>query len=239
MTRSRAAGSAPASAAGEVGHVGAEVHDAHRPARRARGSGAAVSALLASVSRAAPSARSTAARARRPRPTVASTSPPWTDTTSGASGRRAPHRVAGRDGVVGVHEVEGERPAQAAQAPAAAPGPPRLPTTRRRAGAAARGSARSRTSIPSSSAWRRLAQRRGDRRPVAGGAARRADGQRPVQHQDAHVGAGVAGGQRLAVRPHAEHGVAGARVVLGDARRRASPRCGARPASAGPRRAGT
>ena len=39
---------------------------------------------------------------------------------------------------------------------------------------------------------------------------------RPVEHEHAHVGAGVARGERLAVRPHAEHGVRGARVVLGD-----------------------
>ena len=37
-----------------------------------------------------------------------------------------------------------------------------------------------------------------------------------MQHEHAHVGPGVAGGQRLAVRPDAEHRVGGARVVLGD-----------------------
>ena len=42
------------------------------------------------------------------------------------------------------------------------------------------------------------------------------DGTGPVEHEHADVGAGVARGERLAVRPHAEHRVRGARVVLGD-----------------------
>ena len=37
-----------------------------------------------------------------------------------------------------------------------------------------------------------------------------------MQDEHAHVGPGVARGERLAVRPHAEHRVGGARVVLGD-----------------------
>ena len=37
-----------------------------------------------------------------------------------------------------------------------------------------------------------------------------------MEHEHTHVSAGVARGERLAMRPHAEHGVRGARVVLGD-----------------------
>ena len=37
-----------------------------------------------------------------------------------------------------------------------------------------------------------------------------------MEDEHADVGAGVARGERLAVGPHAEHGVRGARVVLGD-----------------------
>ena len=53
---------------------------------------------------------------------------------------------------------------------------------------------------------RRVAQARGPRRD------------RAVQHEHAHVGAGVARGQRLAVGPHAEHRVVGARIELADDR---------------------
>ena len=37
-----------------------------------------------------------------------------------------------------------------------------------------------------------------------------------MQHEHAHLGARVARGERLAVRPDAEDGVGGPRVVLGD-----------------------
>ena len=37
-----------------------------------------------------------------------------------------------------------------------------------------------------------------------------------MQHEHAHLRAGVARGERLAVRPDAEHRVGRARVVLGD-----------------------
>jgi hypothetical protein len=37
-----------------------------------------------------------------------------------------------------------------------------------------------------------------------------------MQDEHAHVRAGVAGGERLPVRPDTEHRVGGARVVLGD-----------------------
>ena len=44
-----------------------------------------------------------------------------------------------------------------------------------------------------------------------------------VQHEHAHVGSRVACGERLAVRPHAENGIAAARVELGNHR---DPRSG-------------
>ena len=39
---------------------------------------------------------------------------------------------------------------------------------------------------------------------------------RPVEHEHADLGAGVAGRHGLAMRPHAEHPIGGARVELGD-----------------------
>ncbi len=41
-------------------------------------------------------------------------------------------------------------------------------------------------------------------------------GDEAVEDEDADVGAGVADGDRLAVRPDAEHGICGAGVELGD-----------------------
>ena len=61
----------------------------------------------------------------------------------------------------------------------------------------------------------RLAQRR-DQRARLAGAQGRLRGHGAVQDEHAHVGPGVACGERLPVRPDAEHRVGGARVVLGD-----------------------
>ncbi len=59
----------------------------------------------------------------------------------------------------------------------------------------------------------RLAQRGAPRIAVAQAPGGR---DRPVQDDDVDVGAGVARGERLAVRPDAEHRVVGARVELRD-----------------------
>ena len=128
-----------------------------------------------------------------------------------AAPRRRPARRSGR-----ARGRTGTRGAAAA-ARARASAPPTRPRRRSCAGAAARGTARSVTSIPSSSAAQRLAQRRGQRAQVAR-AQRGLRGHRAVQDEHAHVGAGVARRERLPVRPHAQHRVRGARVVLGDDR---------------------
>ena len=61
----------------------------------------------------------------------------------------------------------------------------------------------------------RLAQR-GEQRARAVALQRGPRRDRAVQDEHAHVGAGVARGERLAVRPDAEDGIGRARVVLGD-----------------------
>ena len=69
-----------------------------------------------------------ARRRRRSARATASTSPPWTETTTGAPGARAADRVARRRGVVGVDEVERERAPQPAQRERAASAPPTRPS---------------------------------------------------------------------------------------------------------------
>ena len=103
--------------------------------------------------------------------------------------------------------------------------------------------------MPSSVARRRLARaRRGGARGGARAVAQRgAAAARAVQDEHAHVGAGVARGDRLAVRPDAEHRVGGARIELGDdrdlhrtaprpARPRRASRTGGRRGTRAPRR---
>ena len=166
------------------------------------------------------------------------------------AGPRAPHRVAGRRGVVGVDEVEGEAAPQLPQRERQARRRPRAPAAVR-----ARPRRRDERHVGHLDAVERgaerLAQRR-DQRPRLARAQRRLRRHRAVQDEHAHVGPGVARGERLAVRPDAEHRVGGARVVLGDdrdahlatrlldgsgspARRRCAPRR-ARPRGSRPRR---
>ena len=156
-----------------------------------------------------------------------STSPPWTETTYGVPGPRAPHRVAARRRVVGVDEVVGELPPQPPQRERAAAAPPTRPSCRRCAAAAGRGTARS---GPRSRRAPRAAAGAAGATSAAGSRARERGlrRHRAVQDEHAHVGAGVARGERLPVRPDAEHGVGGARVVLRDDRdAHQSARCSA------------
>ena len=129
---------------------------------------------------------------------------------------RAQHRVGRRDRVVGVHQVVGELPAQPAQGGRQRrrrPGPPRPVAARARRGeeghvahveAVELGAPR--LGGQGAHGARRVAQARGPR------------GNGPVQHEHAHVGAGVARRQRLAVGPDAEHRVVCARIELADDR---------------------
>ena len=196
--------------------VGAEVHDLASARRRARWQRAAIPARVrqhdaARAARPARTARAPAARAlgdRRARRRRGRRRRPARRAARAARRRRpAPRSGRGR-GRTGTR-------AAAAAARAAASAPPTRPTSRSCAAAAGRGTGRS----------RRAARRA--RRAAAGAAARAARARpaaaqrgprrdRAVQHEHAHVGAGVARGERLAVRPDAEHRVGGARVVLGD-----------------------
>ena len=108
--------------------VGAEVHDARvgraELARALLGAGG--------VGEHEPGARRAPASpppGRRRRRTTDSTSPPWTEITTGTPGPRAPHRVAGGRGVVGVDEVEREarRSRRSASARLGAAHAPQLP----------------------------------------------------------------------------------------------------------------
>ena len=59
--------------------------------------------------------------------TTESTSPPWTETTTGVVGARPPHRIAGGRGVVGVDEVEREAAVEPPQREREARSRPRAP----------------------------------------------------------------------------------------------------------------
>ena len=174
---------------------------------------ASVPAELASTSRALASARVTAvvaAGAADDRQHVAAVD----GDDERRAGPRAPHGVTGRRGVVGVDEVEGEARAAVPQRQRKARRRPRAP-----AAVGARARRREERDVGDLDAVergvQRLAQRLEEllRLPLA---QRRLRGHRAVQDEHPHVGAGVARGQRLAVRPDAEHRVGGARVVLGD-----------------------
>ena len=131
--------------------------------------------------------------------------------------RGAADRVAGGHGVVRVDQVERELPAQPAQRPAQhgrGPGSPARVAPRPRRRQVAHVVQRQ----PVELGPRRLADHR-QRAPDVGRADRRQRRHRPVQHEHPHVGPGVARGERLAVRPDATDGVAGAGVVLGDDQR--------------------
>ena len=197
--------------------VGAEVHDARRARRRARGSAsrrsppswparAARRAERRAGPRARPARRARGDEARRRR---------GRRRPAGTPGARAPHGVAGRARRSGRGRGRTANRGAAAQRERQRRRGPGAPACRSCAAAAARGTGRSRRAMPSSSArsgWRSGAI---SARGVAA-AQRRARRDRAVQHEHAHVGAGVARGERLAVRPDAEHRVGGARVVLGD-----------------------
>ena len=187
---------------------------ARAPSARQRSS---IPPLLASTRRARPSAARTASapagEARRGVEDVAA--------VDGDDERRAQpgaaDRIAGRHGVVRVDEVEGEAPAQRAQRDRQRRRGPAPPAAVRR-----RPRRRDERDVGDLDAVerraRRLGQRAGGRargggRPAARVGPRR---QRAVQHEHAHVGAGVARGDRLAVRPEPEHRVRRARIELRD-----------------------
>ena len=121
---------------------------------------------------------------------------------------RPSHRVAGGRRVVGVDEIDvhaAERELQGRRRPRA---PLRVGPRARR------GQERD---VRDLEAVEPRAQRltQGVEQPLALGE-RRAARHRAVEDEHADVGAGVTRRERLAVGPHAEHGVRGARVVLGD-----------------------
>src|ERR1700683_3563614 len=126
-------------------------------------------------------------------------------------------RVAGRHGVVRMDEVEWERAVKATQGDGEGGGGPGSP---RGVGAIAGG--RDVGDIADGQAVAglraRLAQQLGgggssSARPGGEG---RAGGHEAVQDEHAHVGAGIARGERLAMRPDPQHGIALAGVELGD-----------------------
>ena len=120
-----------------AGQVGAEVHDAGGAGAERAGAALDRARVREHQPRAAERARGPPARRAR-RSATDSTSPPWTETTYGAPGRGAAHGVAGGRGVVGVHEVVGERAPQAAQGERQRRAPPTRPSSRSCAAAAAR-----------------------------------------------------------------------------------------------------
>ena len=130
------------------------------------------------------------------------------------AGARAAHRVAGRRRVVGVDEVERELAPEHAQGERERRRRPRAPRA-----VAARPRRRDEGHVvdaqPVELGAQRLAQR-GDERARVAAAQRRPRRHGPVQHEHPHLRAGVARGERLPVRPDAEHRVGRARVVLGD-----------------------
>jgi hypothetical protein len=205
----------PRRPAGREAEVRAEMHDA-----RVAGSQLAAAGLraveLASTSRAAASAPRTARSPAADSRATASTSPPCTETTSGVPmrarrPRRPPARRSARARGSKANRRRRRRRASASE------GRPTPPSGRKSAAAGARGTARTVTSMPSSSArsgWRSgLHERRGPARAHGG-----QRGHRPVQHEHAHVGPGVTRGQRLPVRPYPEDRVERPRVVLRDDR---------------------
>ena len=135
----------------------------------------------------------------------------------GAGEARPSGRVAGRHGVVRMDEVEWERAVKATQGDGEGGGGPGSP---RGVGAIAGG--RDVGDIADGQAVAglraRLAQQLGgggssSARPGGEG---RAGGHEAVQDEHAHVGAGIARGERLAMRPDPQHGIALAGVELGD-----------------------
>jgi hypothetical protein len=127
---------------------------------------------------------------------------------------RPAHGVPRRDGVVRVHEVEPEAPAQAAQVDperGSGPGAPR-PVV---AGARRRRERHVVDVEPVEHPAARMAQQR-ERRAGQLAPRRAQRGDRPVQDDDVHLRPGVPGGERLPVGPDAEDRVVLARVVLRD-----------------------
>ena len=134
-------------------------------------------------------------------------------------GERTAHGVPGRDGVVRVHEIERERRAKTPQRERERR---RRPGRPRGVGALAR-----RRHVrdvgdgqPVARLRARLAQPLGELVRDSARAARQRGARRhdAVQDEHAHLGAGPARGQRLTMGPDAEHGIAPARVELGDHR---------------------
>ena len=155
-------------------------------------------------------ARSPAGEASRDR----STSPPWTETTSGRPRPRAAHRVARRRGVVGVDEVEREPPAQRAAARAPAAARPTRPSSRR--ARPRRGEERHVGDLePVELGVQRLAQRREQLAPGGGCAARPAA---------ARAGAARARGRRRRRRAPRAPGGAPTRRAPGRRRAGSTPR---------------
>ena len=129
------------------------------------------------------------------------------------------HGVGGRDGVVSVNELKRERACEPSQGERQRGRRPRAPGCVR---ALTRG--RHVRNVDDGEPVVRLAARlahelRERARCAAQPSAERGPRRhQAMQDQDADLGAGAARGERLAVRPHAQHGVAMARVELGDDR---------------------
>ena len=128
----------------------------------------------------------------------------------------APRGVARRHGVVGVDELEGELPPEPSHGSGEhgrRPCSPRgiRPVARRRDVGHVRDAQAVHCLLE------RLADEGGHRTCRAGGAGRQGGsrGDEAVQDQDTDLGAGLAGRERLAVRPDSEHRVPAARVELG------------------------
>ena len=175
---------------------------------------ASIPALLARTSRARAKARRVAASPAAWRGAVWKTSAPCSETSSGAADPGAEHRVGGRDGVVGVDEVEGEAAAQHPQGHGERRGRPGAPGP-----VVARPRRGQEGDVADLEPVEGRAPRLGGQAPrLAERVARRgrARGDGAVQDQDAHVGPRVARRDRLPVGPDAQHRVVGARVELRD-----------------------
>ena len=194
---------------------GARRASSRAPRRRA----ASLDARRCWRARAARPRRRGARRARRPasRGAVKKTSPPWTETTSGARSRARQHRVGRRAPRCGRGRGRTGTPCAAPQRAAPASAPPTRPTSRRCAGAAGRRTARSATSRPSSSRGAAgaasVAQRAGR---VAQARRARRDGRCSTRTRTSAPASRAASAWRCAQTPST--GSCGARVELADDR---------------------